>query len=72
MCRTDASILAHQPSSAVAGGDESLCTFYLKGDKKQMTVVIALSLLILIDFLNLKLQNVKSTNICRMALSLVH
>lgn len=49
MCRTDASILAHQPSSAVAGGDESLYSSYLKGGQKQMTVVVALELLILID-----------------------
>ena len=46
MCRTDASILAHQPSSAVARGDESLCSAYLKGGRKQVTVVVALKLLI--------------------------
>lgn len=50
MCRTDASILAHQPSSAVAGGDRSLCSCYLKGGKEHMNVVVALKLLILIDF----------------------
>lgn len=46
MCRADGSILAHQPSSAAARGDKSLCSFYVKGGKKQMTVVIALRLLI--------------------------
>lgn len=34
MCRTNASILAHQPSLAVAGRDESLCSFCLKAGKK--------------------------------------
>lgn len=37
-----------------------------------MTVVVALKLLIVIDFFNLSLQNVKSTNTCKMALSLLH
>lgn len=48
--RADGSILAHQPSSAAARGDESLCSFYVKDGKKRMTVVVALKLLILIDF----------------------
>lgn len=45
-----------------------MCSFNLKGGKKQVTLVVALKLLILMDFLNLKLQNVKSKNICKMAL----
>lgn len=37
MCGADTSIVTHQPSSALAGGDRSLCSFFLKGSKKRMT-----------------------------------
>lgn len=43
-----------------------MCSFNLKGGKKEVSLVVALKLLM--HFLNVKLQNVKSENVCKMAL----
>lgn len=55
MCRGDAFIPSQQAFLSMAGGEESSCSFNLEGGKKQVTLVVALKLLILVDVFNLKL-----------------